>query len=205
MCTGAEIAGLVIAGGGAYMQQQQAEDTANQQQKIINQAQDEQSRLNTKKADTITNFATETFNPTTRDQNYEKSATKNESLLKDALLSANGGEDGKVYAGTEGNVSNDYLRGKAKATADATQDILNRTKLLSRSNAVGNMYNDESLKGSQLASDILGINAAGRRTANAAKAGLSNVKNNGSVLGGLLMAGSGAVPGIIKNNTWGGV
>ena len=71
---------------GTYLQQQAADDAAERQQKIINQGAEENARLQAKKADTITNFAKDTFDPATRDQSYEAAATKNESVLKDALL-----------------------------------------------------------------------------------------------------------------------
>lgn len=186
MCTGMEIAGLAAAVGGTVMQQQAADDAANKQQSIINQAAEENTRLSKQKENTIQNFAESTFNPATRDQSYENSATKNESSLSDALLSANGGNEGKVSQGAEGNLSNDYLRSKATATASATDDILNRARLMARNNAGGLMYGDESLKGGQLASDVLGINSAGTRSANATKTALSGVNNNGSLAGGLL-------------------
>lgn len=204
MCTGGEILAVGSALAGTYLQQQAAEDAANQQQKIINQAADENSRLQTKKADTITDFAKETFDPTTRNQAYEDAATKNESTLKDALLTASGGE-GQVYQGTDGNVSSDYSRGKAAATSKATQDILNRTRLLARSNAGGLMYNDEALKGGSLASDLMGINAAGTRNNNAANAGVGSVRNNGSVLGGLLMGAAPMAGKAYDNAMWKGV
>lgn len=205
MCTGAEIVGLALSGGGLLMNQMNQNDAAENQQRILSQAQEEQSRLNGKKADTITNFAAETFNPTTRDQKYEQAAVKNESSLKDALLSASGGEGGEVYGGTQGNLSDDYVRGKAKATADSATDIANRARLLARSNAAGNMYNDESLAGANLASDVLGINAAGQRTRSATNSALNAQNNQGSMLAGLLTTAGMAAPGVIKNNTWGGV
>lgn len=204
MCTGGEILAVGSALAGTYLQQQAADDAENQQQKIINQAAEENSRLQSKKADTITDFAKDTFDPTTRTQAYEDAATKNESTLKDALLTASGGE-GQVYQGTEGNLSSDYSRGKAAATAKAGQDIMDRTRLLARSNAGGLMYNDESLKGSKLASDILGINAAGTRNNNAAQAGVGSVRNNGSVLGGLLMGAAPMAGKAYDNAMWKGV
>lgn len=189
---------------GTYLQQQAADDAVERQQKIINQAADENSRLQAKKADTITNFAKDTFDPTTRDQSYEAAATKNENVLKDALLSAQGGE-GQVYQGTDGNLSSDYTRGKASATAKATQDIMDRSRLLARSNAAGLMYNDEALKGGKLSSDIMGIDAEAERNNNAARAGVSSVRNKGSVLGGLLVAGAPAIGNYTNSKMWGGV
>lgn len=204
MCTGGEILAVGSALAGTYLQQQAADDAAERQQKIINQGAEENSRLQAKKADTITNFAKDTFDPTTRDQTYEAAATKNESTLKDALLSAQGGE-GEVYQGTEGNLSGDYARSKAAATASATQDIMKRAKLLARSNAGNLMYNDEALKGGTLASDILGINASGSRNNSATQAGVGSVRNNGSVLGGLLVAGAPAIGSYTNSQMWGGV
>jgi hypothetical protein len=204
MCTGGEILAVGSALAGTYLQQQAADDAAQQQQKIINQAAEENSRLQAKKADTITDFAKDTFDPTTRDQSYESAATKNESALKDALLSAQGGE-GQVYQGTEGNLSGDYDRAKAASTAKAGQDIMNRAKLLARSNAAGLMYNNEATKGSVLASDLMGINAAGTRNNSAAQAGVGSVRNNGSVLGGILVGGANAAGKKYDSMMWGGV
>jgi len=191
-----EIAGLAAAVGGTLMQQQSASDAADKQQSIINQGAEENTQLSKKKENTIQNFAESTFNPTTRDQSYENAATKNESSLADALLSANGGESGEVKQGSEGNLSNDYVRGRATATANATNDILNRARLMARNNAGGLMYGDESLKGGQLASDVMGINSTGTRSANATRSALSGVDNKGSLVGGLLMGAAPMVGGL---------
>lgn len=200
--------GTMIAIGsalaGTYLQQQSANDAAEKQQKIINQGAEENLRLQAKKADTVTDFAKDTFDPTTRDQSYEAAATKNESTLKDALLSAQGGE-GEVYQGTEGNLSGDYARSKAAATAGATNDIMKRAKLLARSNAGSLMYNDEALKGGTLASDLMGINASSTRNNNATQAGVGSVRNNGSLLGGLLVAGAPALGNYTNSQMWKGV
>ncbi len=194
MCTGAEIAGLALSGIGQVMNMSSQNDAADKQQRIINNAQAETERLNTQKANTITKFATDTFNPATRDQRYEQAATKGETSLADALLSANGGKEGEVNQGAEGNLSSDYVRGKATATANATEDIIKRAKLMARNNAAGEMYNNESLMGGQLASDVLGINSAGQRVNSATRAQLSGVNDTGSLAGGLLMAAGGALP-----------
>lgn len=189
---------------GTYLQQQAADDAAQQQQKIINQGAEENARLQTKKADAITGFAKETFDPTARNQAYEDAATKNESTLKDALLSAQGGE-GEIYQGSEGNLSGDYDRAKATSTAKAGQDIMNRSRLLARSNAAGLMYNNEAMKSSVLASDLMGIDSDAKRTWNATQAGAASVRNKGSVLGGLLVAGAPAIGNYTNSKMWGGV
>lgn len=187
MCTGVEIAGLAMAAGGQLMQMNSANDAAEKQQRIINQAAEETSRLNTKKANTIQDFASNTYDPNTRNTNYENAATKNESSLVDALLSANDGKASEVAQGAEGKLSDDYTRAKAGATASATDDILKRARLMARNNAGSLMYGQEALKGGQLSSDIGLINGSIDRTNNSARTQLGGVDNNGSLAGGLLM------------------
>lgn len=202
MGTGVEIAGIAAALGGTFLQMQAADSAASKQQRIMNQAAEQSERLNAKKADTIEKFAQNTFDPTARDQKYEQAAIKNEGSLSDALLSANGGLGAEVNSGATGNVSNDFIRSKATSSAGAAEDILRRTKLLSRQNAGGLMYNDEALAGGGLASDVLGINAEGTRNRSATNAALSSAQNQGSLLGGLLMGAAPAIgnyKGNIKN------
>jgi hypothetical protein len=69
---------------------------------------------------------------------------------------------------------------------------------MARNNAGSLMYGNESLKGGQLASDVMGINSQGTRNANATKTALNNVDNSGSLVGGLLM---GAAPMIGRLKT----
>lgn len=168
------------------MNVQANEDAADRQQKIINNAAAETADKNNQKANIVETFAEDIYNPATRDQSYEQAATDNESSLVDALLRANGGSDGAIRKSAEGNLSSDYTRAKAASTALATEDILKRAKLMGRSNAAGNMFNNELLKRGQLNSDIAGINSSINRTNNAANAALSGVRNTGSLAGGLL-------------------
>lgn len=186
MCTGAEIAGLALAAGGTVMQQMSAADTADEQRRIINQAAEETAKKDVQKQNLITNHTADVYNATDRNQRYEDAATKQEGSLADALLSANGGNTGEVTQEAQGNVSNDYMRNKAAATASASDDILKRIRLMARSGAAGLMYNDEQLKGGQLSSDVAGINSDIQRTNNAANTALGGVRNTGSLAGGLL-------------------
>ncbi len=199
MCTGVEIAGLAAAVGGTVLQQQAADSAADKQASILGRAAEESERLNSKKADTIEKFAADTFNPLQRDQKYEQAAAKNELGLTDALLSANGGGEGEINTAATGKLSNDYLRSKAQATSDSATDILRRTRLMSRNNAAGLMYGDESLAGGQLASDVMGINSEGTRNRTATNAALNGAQNQGSLVGGLLM---GASPAILNSSVF---
>lgn len=192
MCTGVEpwlgtAITAAMSGAGMLMQQSAADDAASQQRSIINNAQAETSRLNEKKADTIQNFASNTFDPTVRDGKYEAAATKNESSLIADLLSAHNGKASEVTQGAEGKLSDDYTRAKAGATASATDDIMKRARLMARNNAAGLMYGQEQLDGGQLSSDVGLINGSIQRTNNDARTQLSGSQNKGSLAGGLLM------------------
>jgi hypothetical protein len=183
MCTGFEIAALALAGGGAYLQSEAADDAADEQRKILNAADEQTKKLNKQKQDLTQKFAEETFNPANRDQKYEEAATKQEESLVDALLKAS---DGTVAGAAEGNVSNDYIRGKAAASSSATEDILKRAKLMARQDAAGLMYNDEALKSGQLSSDLSAFDYAGNNVNRNAQNAFNQAANQGSLIGGLM-------------------
>jgi hypothetical protein len=188
MCTGFEIAGLAAAIGGTYLQTQAADDAADDQRRIINQADEATKKINKQKIETTQNFAADNFDPAKREQRYEEAATKNESSLVDALLKAS---DGEVSQATEGRVSSDYVRGKASANAGAASDIMKRAKLMARQNANGLMYQNESLKGGELSSDLAGLGYSSNNVNRMAGNDVSAAANKGSLIGGLL---SGASP-----------
>lgn len=198
MCTPVEIIGIASAVGGTLLQKQSADAAADRQQKIIANAQDETSRRNEQRARTITDFAGDTFDAGNRTQRYEEAALNNEGSLVDALLDSNGGEHGEVEAATTGKVSDDFIRGKATASTKATEDILKRTKLLSRNNAGRLLYNKEALDGANLNSDLSALGHAQTRTNSATNAQLSGVYDQGSLAGGLLSA-AGSNAGAIFN------
>jgi hypothetical protein len=188
MCTGMEIAGLAAAVGGAYLQSEAADDAADEQRSIINQADEQTKKINKQKIETTQKFAEDTFNPANREQKYEDAATKSESSLVDALMKAS---DGEVSQAAEGRLSNDYIRGKAAASADATTDILKRARLMGRQNANSLMYDEEALKGGQLSSDLAGLGYQANSVNRGASNDLNAAQNQGSLIGGLL---SGAAP-----------
>lgn len=193
MCTGVgEVAAIALAVGGSVLQAKAADDAANKQQRIINQADEQTKNLNQQKQLITQDFADKTFNPATRDQNYENAATKHEGSLVDALLKANEGNGGgEVSNATEGTLSSDYTRARGTATANATEDILKRAKLMARNSAGGLMYNDEALKGGQLSSDIAGFDSRVNGVNRSANTSLAAAGNKGSLIGGIL---TGAAP-----------
>lgn len=184
-----------ITGVGMLMQQNAADDAAKKQQDIINRAAEEEAKINKQKADTVQNFAADTFDPAKRDQRYEDAATKQETSLVDALIKASGDGKDNVAQSAEGNLSSDYARARATQTANAAEDIRKRAKLMARSAAGSLMYNDESLKGGQLASDLAGLGYDANRVRRSANTQLGGVQNNGSLAGGLM---AGLAPAVGK-------
>ena len=176
-----------LAAGGTLLQAESASDAAKNQQRIINEAAEEAKKLDQQRQLITQNFTDKTFNPTTRNQNYESAATKQEDNLVEALLRANEGSGGgEVTNATQGTLSDDYTRARASATASSAEDILKRAKLMARNNAGGLLYNDEALKGGQLSSDIAGVNSKINRVNKSAENSLAMAGNKGSLIGGLM-------------------
>lgn len=153
---------------------------------ILNAAQAEVSELNKRKASKVDNFARDTYDPTKRGEVREKQIQGQESSLVDALMASGD----KSIKDAEGNLSSDYLRAKATSETAAADDILKRAKLAARNAGAGLMYEQESLGGNQLSSDLAMLASQGRRATNAAGTAAGRVRDRGSLAGGLLSAGS---------------
>lgn len=187
MCTGMEIAMLAASTAGTVMQQQAAEDANNERQSILNASADENAKLNDKRSQVIENFADGTYRPEDRAARYENAAKTQETSLAQALADANGGKSsGDVSSSAYGNLSSDFTRAKADATASAADDIMKRARIASRTSAGGMMYDKEALMGGDMASNVAGIGSMMNRNQNYTKTALSGVQDNGSLAGGLL-------------------
>lgn len=193
MCTGYEIAALAMAAGGTVMQTQAANDANNERQAILRAAQETESKLNEKKAATVENFAQQVLTAPQRAARYEQAATTREGDLTKALKDASGGE---VNSSGYGKVSEDYTRAKAGATASAADDIMKRARSAARTSAAGGMYDEESLLGGDLASNVAGITSTSQRNARYASSAYNGVNNSGSLAGGLLIGASSSVAGM---------
>lgn len=191
----AAVVSVVAGAAGTAVSMKSANDARNKQQAIARRAAEEADLLNNQREQLTQKFTKENFDPVQRDERFEQAAKTNETSLIDALTAAhNGGSTaGEVKSGAEGNLSSDYTRAAGAATASATEDMLKRARLMSRTNAPGLMYGEEALKGGQLASDIAGINSRINRTNSAANNAINGAADQGSLVGGLLV---GAAPGI---------
>lgn len=197
MCTGLELtagqsllASAAMSGVGLLMQQQAAEEANNERQSILNAAQDAESKLNEKKAATIEDFTQQVMAAPQRTARYEKAATTREGELTKALQDAGGGS---VDSSGYGKVSEDYTRAKADATASAADDIMKRARASARTSAAGGMYDEESMLGGDLSSNVAGITSASNRNNRYTRSALGGVNDTGSLVGGLL---SGLAPSV---------
>lgn len=198
-----------LSGAGMLLQQNAADEAAAKQQRIIRQGQEEDARLSRLRESSIQNFADENFSADKRNANYEAAAAKSEADLTQSLSDATGDTNDIKRVETEGNLSGDYLRGKGQATVDATADIMKRLKLLSRANASGLLYNNDTTATNKMNESIAKYGSASRRNQDYTNTRLSAAQNKGSLVGGL-MQGLAPLAGMATNkwadaNMWGGV
>lgn len=172
--------------GGTYLQYDAASEAADQQKRILANAEEENQRLNKAGEEAIDQFAEKTFGAQDRGQRYEAAAKGREQSLAEALASAQPGD----AQAASGNVSSDYLATAAQSRADSMGDAQKRARLMARAGAGGLLYGQESLMGGQLASDLAGLGVKARRNDRYARNAAGAV-NGGSLAGGLL-TGAGA-------------
>ena len=183
MCEATTLA--LIAAAGSYMQYDSAQDAHKERKSILDAASAENSQLSGEQAKLITGSAAETFNLDNRAKSYEEGAKIEETGLAKALLDANNGGEGQLAAAS-GNVSSDYDRAKASATANAASDIAKRAKLLSRATAGGLQSNREAIRTGDLATDVGGFSSKMNRNNRYAQNAVGGVFDGGSLAGGLL-------------------
>jgi hypothetical protein len=181
----------IASAAGTAISQSEANAAAKKQQRIIENAAEEDARINQRKQLAVEDFTKDTFAPEKRQQVFEQTAADNETSLIDSLLKAQGGNTAEVKTAAEGSLSSDYTRAAGEATAAAHDDILKRARLMARSNAPGIMFGNEALKGGQLASDLAGYDSKSSLNNKYAQLGVAKNQSRGSLAGGLLQgAGS---------------
>lgn len=190
MCTGIEPMLLGSMGAsvlGTVLQNQAAEDAADEQRAILAAGEEENQRINQRGEQAVNEFADKTFKAENRDASYEDAAKQREGSLSEALTQAS-----TPVANSTGAVSSDYLHGMTTAKTQMSDDAAKRAKLMARAGAGSIMLGNESMRGGQLASDLAGLSQANRRNSNYARNAAGQVRNNGSLVGGL-MSGLGSV------------
>lgn len=187
----AAIASAAIAAAGTGLSVSSANEAADNQQRLLNQAAEDQAVLDKKKQQTTQRFAKNNFTPEVRKQALEEVAKTSETSLVDALMRANKGDSD---TNAQGNLSSDYVRSSAASAAASKADILKRARLMSRVNAPGLLANRESLAGGQYSSDVAGLDTQSGRNQRYSNMLYNNAADRGSLAGGLLtgLGGAGA-------------
>lgn len=150
MCNPAAIA-LMTAGLAAneYGNRRAAKASGN----VIAQGAVQQRALqNDLNSEVLTN-AKEAFDPSAVAARYEDAATNREQALGQALSRANAAPDTEAA----GQVSEDFLRGKAQRTAKQVEDIAKLTRLMGRASAQGTVNLDNSLRRMESNDRLTGI------------------------------------------------
>jgi signal transduction histidine kinase len=191
-----------LSGAGMLMNNRAAQDAENRQRRILRNAEEATRKKNQQKNELLQNFTDDTYNPERRLQSYEDAATQTENKLTDAVKSEDTGSNG-VPINAQGRLSDDYMRGNAEAGVRSMDDILERARLMARAGAGSNMFMGEGMRTNELNSQVGILDSAGRRIANDAATRANGVRNNGSLVGGLLMGAAPAASNIKWG--WGGV
>lgn len=199
MCYGAEGAWVplvvsALGAGASYMSAEKAD--AERKRALLRGIESDEAIQDKANAETG-EYVKDTFDPTTRAENYETGVSKNEEALGQLLSKQAELGRGDVNAGTAGAVSDTYVRARARATADQATKARTSARLLSRAGGAGSLFGDEALAGADYASNMLGFGVDQRLNMNRTQAdyGAANGGNNLALLGGLLSGASRAYGG----------
>jgi hypothetical protein len=185
MCTGGEALAVqaLMAAGSAYAAKDSADSAANEQKKIIAQGEEENANINKAGNERVNQFAKDIFDPNARDKRYEEAATQREGSLSSALTDA---APKAAVENAGGKLSSDFLNASAASSDAAMVDAQKRGKLLARTGAGGLLYGNEAMMGGDLQTDLAGLQQQSRRNGMYTGQRVGNVRNQGSLAGGLL-------------------
>lgn len=197
MGTGIEVWGpALLAAGGTAVQMRAANQAEQSQKRALLRGIEQESATQDKANDRTKSFVEDTFDPTTRNANYEAEAAKQEQNLGQLLAAQASQGQGGITPATAGAVSDTYTQKKAEATATAADRARTLTRLLARGSAGANLRGEEALTGADYSSDMLGLGLESRlnkgRT-NAAYGMAGNSGNDLALLGGLLSGSAGSI------------
>ncbi len=175
-----------------------AEKQESARKRAINQGLEAEGQIQ-KKANLRTNdFVQDNFDPTNRAANYETQAANQEKSFGELLAKQSSLGQGEINDSTAGALSDEYVRGKAKATADTQQRTRDLSRLLSRQGAVGGLANQDAMAGGDYSSDMMGFGVDQRLNNNLTNVKFGSAGSKGgelSLLGGLLSGSAGVVGG----------
>lgn len=196
------MAALGAAIGGTALSANAASQAQRAQKRALLRGIEQESAIQDKANDRTKDYVEDTFDPTTRNANYEAQATKQEQSFGDLLAKQATLGQGEITPATAGAVSDAYTRSKADATAQAADRARTLSKLLARGGASGNLRGEEALTGADYSSDMLGLGVESRlnqgRTKNAY--GIAGNSGNDLALLGGLLTGTGRSIGRVRND-----
>lgn len=189
------LAGAAMAGG-TGMQMRAANQAESAQKRAVLRGIEQEAGIQDKANDRTKDFVEDTFDPTTRNANYEAQATKQEQSLGQLLATQAAQGQGGITPATAGDVSDSYTRRKAEATASAADRARTLTRLLARGGASGNLRGEEALTGADYSSDMMGYGVDSRLNKNRTDVNYGFAGNKGNdlaLLGGLLSGSAGMI------------
>lgn len=188
------MAATVIGTGASISAQQEA---AQDKKRTLLQGIEGEEKIQKQSNQLTDEYVKDTFDPTTRNANYETRATDREKALGDLLATQSASGQGGVNAAATGALSDSYTKAKASATATSADKARNLSRLLARSSASGNLLGQEALAGADYSSDMMGLNQQSQLNSRLTNSRYGAAGNSGSslaLLGGLL-SGAGSLAG----------
>ena len=202
---GTAVAGYVAmaaAAASAVAQDQAARKTAKAQNAAAEWQAAQMSKKNSEQVKSVEDFATDTYNAPVREGNYEQTA----DAAGQSLASVLNADTSQPTQAAEGNLSKDYLVGRANATASELDRAVKAARLMGRNRALGDLLQKEQLAGMQNASDVAGLGYDMRRIQRSGEARMRDAANAGDKwkeIGGAL-SGIGAIAGAFGAFSGGG-
>lgn len=180
---------------------------AKSQQKVLNRAEKNTTRLSNDIVNTTEDTASELYDPQARAAQYESMASKAEDSLGEALAQATADTEG-ANTGTQGRVSSDYIEGKAKSMRDSAERASTLARLMARVRAPSDLTSKEGISTGRMAGELRGLGAEMARMAQAYSQDAAAVQPNpwlGILAGGMSGYGMGKLNAGTTSPAFGGV
>lgn len=191
-------AALAATAAGAVANQQAARKVSKAQNAAADWAAMNLDNKNKEQLKLINDFAQETYSAPERLEKYEQTAQEAGDSLASVLTNASSAPT----QAAEGNLSQDYLTGKANATTNELNRAVAMARLMGRNRSLSDLNQREQLAGMQNASDVAGLAGDMRRIqrqgdammrdASSAGDGMASLGNLLSMTGMVMGGASGA-------------
>ena len=188
-------AALAAAAAGAVANHQSARQVSKAQNAAAEWAALNLGNKNKEQVKLIDDFAHETYSAPERMERYEQTAQQ----AGDSLASVLTNTSSAPTQAAEGDLSRDYLTGRADATATELNRAVAMARLMGRNRSLSDLNQREQLAGMQNASDVAGLGGDMRRISRQGDAMMrdaSRAGDNMASLGSMLSMASMAMGGM---------